>query len=147
MSRRTMWHRHPGVRTGDELTAGERAADAMRNGLGSWTFVAGFLTAMAVWMFANSVLHLGGGHDDGFDPYPYILLNLLLSMIAGLQGAVLLIAAKRADQIASELAAHTYRNTEELQQLARHNAERLDALWRRTGGGAPETRRRTGAQD
>ncbi|MFC5238276.1 DUF1003 domain-containing protein [Pseudonocardia zijingensis] len=45
---------------------------------------------------------------EGFDPYPFILLNLVLSCLAALQGAILLIAAKRSDQIASELAHHDY---------------------------------------
>jgi uncharacterized membrane protein len=44
----------------------------------------------------------------GFDPYPFILLNLVLSCLAAMQGAILLIAAKRQDQINSELAVHDY---------------------------------------
>jgi len=43
-----------------------------------------------------------------WDPYPFILLNLFLSMLAGLQGAILLIAAKRQDGIAAALAQHDY---------------------------------------
>ena len=35
----SLWHRHPGVRTGDDLTIGERAADRMRDSFGSWTFI------------------------------------------------------------------------------------------------------------
>lgn len=103
------WDRHPAVPSGDRLTLGERAADAMRNGMGSWTFVFAFIAMMAVWAIANSVFYLFGQHGKhGFDPYPYILLNLFLSMVAGLQGAILLIAAKRSDQIASQLAEHDY---------------------------------------
>ena len=68
--------------------------------MGSWGFVFGALLFLAGWMLAN------GGH--GFDPYPFILLNLILSCLAAMQGAILLIAAKRSDQIASELAAHDY---------------------------------------
>ena len=58
---------------------------------------------------ANLFSHLDdyNGHK-GFDPYPFILLNLVLSCLAAMQGAILLIAAKRSDQIASELAQHTY---------------------------------------
>ena len=112
------WHKHPGVRTGDQLTLGERAADHMRNSMGSWPFVFGFLAIMAVWAIVNSVFYLGGSADQhGFDPYPYILLNLMLSMVAGLQGAILLIAAKRSDQISSELAMHTFDNTNQLTEL------------------------------
>ncbi len=101
--------RHPAMRTGDQLTRGERAADLMRNGMGSWPFVFGFLTAMTVWVVVNSGLGLGGsGGKAGFDPYPYILLNLILSTLAGLQGAILLIAAKRQDAISSDLANRDY---------------------------------------
>jgi uncharacterized membrane protein len=105
----TYWDSHPGVKSGAELTRGERAADKMRNTMGSWGFVFGFIGVMIVWAIANSVFFLAGTHGKhGFDPYPYILLNLFLSMVAGLQGAILLIAAKRSDQISSQLAQHDY---------------------------------------
>jgi uncharacterized membrane protein len=132
------WDEHPGVRSGDQLTLGERAADRMRNTMGSWAFVGGFILAMALWAIVNSVFWLGGsGHKHGFDPYPYILLNLMLSMIAGLQGAILLIAAKRSDQIASELAQHDFDTDRRafdrieavhsrLEQVARDNRELLE---------------------
>jgi len=85
----------------ESLTRGERAADTMRNVMGSWRFVGGFLAFMGLWAVLNSV---GGG----WDAYPYILLNLFLSMLAGLQGAILLIAAKRQDAIAAVLARHDF---------------------------------------
>lgn len=94
------WHDHPGVRSGARLTFGERAADKMRNGMGSWAFVFVALVFLAGWM--------GYNRGTGFDRYPFILLNLLLSCVAALQGAILLIAAKRSDQISSELARHDY---------------------------------------
>lgn len=90
------WDPHPKVRSGKDLKLGERAADAVRNGMGSWAFVFVFTGFMAVWMGIND------GH--GFDPFPYILLNLMLSTLAAIQGAILLIAAKRADQVAAEQA-------------------------------------------
>lgn len=72
----------------------------MRNGLGSWVFVFGALLFLAGWM--------AGNRSSGFDPYPFILLNLILSCVAALQGAILLIAARRSDQISAELALHDY---------------------------------------
>jgi uncharacterized membrane protein len=84
-----------------QLTRGERAADIMRNGMGSWKFVGGFVAFMVVWAILNSAM-------KGWDPYPFILLNLFLSMLAGLQGAILLIAAKRQDAIAAALSQHDY---------------------------------------
>jgi uncharacterized membrane protein len=86
------------------LTRGQRAADALRNGMGSWPFIGAFVAAMLVWAVVNSVV-LGRA---AWDPYPYILLNLFLSMLAGLQGAILLIAAKRQDAIAAAMAQHDY---------------------------------------
>ena len=106
----------------DERTVGEHAADIMRNGMGSWTFVIAFLCFMAVWAAANSVLYFGGQNGKhGFDPYPYILLNLFLSMLAGVQAAALLIAAKRADGISSEIAIHTEKNTDDIKDLVGNN--------------------------
>jgi len=124
--KRSRWHLHPGVRSGEQLTFGERAADAMRNGMGSWSFIGLFLFAMAIWMAANSVFHVGHplpSGNKGFDPYPYILLNLFLSTLAGLQAAALLIAAKRADAVSSEIALHTLQNTEADRTLLQENTD------------------------
>lgn len=101
----SQWKHHPAVRSGERLTFGERAADRMRNGMGSWPFVIGALIFLTIWMAYN--------RGQGFDPYPFILLNLLLSCLGAMQGAILLIAAKRADQISSELAQHTYQIDQE----------------------------------
>jgi uncharacterized membrane protein len=120
---RSSWSRHPAFKD-KQLTAGERAADRVRNGMGSWPFVFGFLGSMAVWAIVNGVIGIGGSNGKkGFDPYPFILLNLFLSMVAGLQGAILLIAAKRADSISSELAMHTFNNTESDTKLLTENTD------------------------
>ena len=115
------WHRHPGVRSGADLTLGERAADRMRNVMGSWPFVFSFFAVMIVWAIGNTLLLQRVIHHKAFDPYPYILLNLFLSMLAGVQAAALLIAAKRADSISSEIAIHTEKNTDDLKDLLNEN--------------------------
>ena len=112
------WNFHPQVRTGSSLSRGERAADTMRNSMGSWPFVFGALSFLGAWMVLNSFL----GHS-AFDKYPFILLNLVLSCLAALQGAILLIAAKRADAIAAELAQHTYQIDQETLNVAKEIAE------------------------
>ena len=70
--------------------------------------------------------------DRAWDPYPYILLNLFLSMLAGLQGAILLIAAKRQDAIASAMAEHDYDTDKaakaEIEQLTKINEQQLAIL-------------------
>lgn len=106
---RSLWSKHPGIRSVQQLTPGQRAADTMRNGLGSWAFVFAAFGFLAVWM--------GFNRNVGFDKYPFILLNLVLSCLAAMQGAILLIAAKRQDQIASELALHDYETNLEADEI------------------------------
>jgi uncharacterized membrane protein len=137
---RTLWHKHPGVRSGDQLTLGERAADRMRNMMGSWPFVFSFFAIMIAWAVGNTFVLQRVIHHKAFDAYPYILLNLFLSMLAGVQAAALLIAAKRADAISSEIAIHTEKNTDELKgllsentaltQLVKKNTDLLDDIHR-----------------
>lgn len=107
---RSRWT-HPAVRTGDQLTFGERAADKLRNGMGSWGFVIAAIVFLAGWMLGN--------RNVGFDKYPFILLNLILSCLAALQGAILLIAAKREDQISSDLAQHDYETNLEADRIVK----------------------------
>ncbi|MET0932949.1 MAG: DUF1003 domain-containing protein [Mycetocola sp.] len=117
----TNWHEEHR----ETLSRGDRAADRLRNGMGSWRFVGIFLLLMALWAVINSF-------DRGWDPYPYILLNLFLSMLAGLQGAVLLIASKRQDAISAALARHDYETDraakEEIEQLVEISRELFRAL-------------------
>jgi uncharacterized membrane protein len=119
------WTDHPGVRSHHELSLGERAADRMRLGMGSWPFVFAAVVFLAAWMTANIALAARGG---AFDPYPFILLNLVLSCLAALQGAILLIAAKRSDQISAELATHTHENTAQLVTMNERQLEILELL-------------------
>ena len=93
----------------------------MGNTMSSWPFVFAFFGLMIAWAVVNSVFYLGAYGRHGFDPYPYILLNLFLSMLAGAQAAAALIAAKGADAIASEIAIHTQKNTDDLKHFATGN--------------------------
>ncbi len=103
------------------LSRGDRAADKLRNGMGSWRFVFYFIGFMIVWATLNTV-----GSIRHWDEYPFILLNLFLSMLAGLQGAILLIAAKRADAVSAAMAEHDYRTNVE----AKKEVEELMAIHR-----------------
>lgn len=100
----------------------------MRNGMGSWPFVGSFILFMVLWAVANTIVLANGA----WDPYPYILLNLFLSMLAGLQGAILLIAAKRQDSIAAAMAQHDFETDveakREIEQLTRINEQQLAIL-------------------
>jgi uncharacterized membrane protein len=126
------WHEHPAVRTGNQLTRGERAADRMRNIMGSWGFVFGFFAVMIAWAAVNTWVLERVLHHHAFDPYPYILLNLFLSMMAGVQAAALLIAAKRADAISSEVAIHTSNNTDDIKRLIQENTDLTNQMKKNT---------------
>lgn len=104
----------------------------MRNIMGSWRFVFGFFAVMILWAGVNTFFFVRVLHHKAFDPYPYILLNLFLSMMAGVQAAALLIAAKRADSISSEVALHTASNTDDIKTLLAENTELTTEVKRQT---------------
>jgi uncharacterized membrane protein len=102
----------------------------MRNGMGSWRFVFIFVGFMLLWAALNT---FGSYHH--WDKYPFILLNLFLSMLAGLQGAILLIAAKRVDGISAAMAEHDYqtnleakKEVEELMDINRQQLRLIEEL-------------------
>ena len=73
------------------LTFGQRAADAVARVGGSWAFVLGGLSVILLWVLLNSGLNAG----RPFDPYPFILLNLVLSCIAALQAPIIMMSQNR----------------------------------------------------
>lgn len=103
------------------MTFGQRIADRVASFGGSWTFILLFLGFMGLWLLYNSI----GKH---FDPFPFILLNLILSMLAALQAPVIMMSQNR--QAAKDRldAQHDYEiNTKaELEILALHS--KLDDL-------------------
>ena len=104
----------------------------MRNAMGSWPFIFIFFGVMISWALVNTWLLQRVLHHRPFDPYPYILLNLFLSMMAGVQAAALLIAAKRADAISSEVALHTSKNTDDIKLLIQESTDLLQAVKQNT---------------
>jgi uncharacterized membrane protein len=117
-----LWAHHPGVRTGAQLSIGERAADHLKAAFGSWGFLGTLNGFIVVWIIANIIL------SHPFDPYPFILLNLGLSWLAAQQGGALQIAANRGDRIAAEVAAHTRENTDELLSINQRQLQILNEL-------------------
>ncbi len=101
-----------------QVTAGERIADAVAGFGGSWTFIIAFAIVLAVYTAVNVVL---GG--KAWDPYPFILLNLFLSMLAAIQAPVIMMSQNRQDtkdRVRSELDFDVNRHSEtEIQGLAR----------------------------
>ena len=74
-----------------KLSFGQRAADAVAEFGGSWTFIIMFMVFLVIWMILNSYFLL----KRPFDPYPFILLNLVLSCLAALQAPIILMSQNR----------------------------------------------------
>jgi uncharacterized membrane protein len=127
-----------------EATLGERVADAVAGFGGSWTFISLFAAVLTVYTLINIVLD-----KKAWDPYPFILLNLFLSMLAAIQAPVIMMSQNRQntrDRLRSELDFDVNRRAEsEIQGLA-HKLNLLDdkmhdfeGLLRQTVRGAPAT--------
>ena len=87
-------------------TRGQRAADAVASFGGSWTFVGLFAAVMLIWVGLNAYLLAMRGST--FDPYPFILLNLFLSMLAAIQAPVILMSQNRQSEKDRLHAEHDY---------------------------------------
>jgi uncharacterized membrane protein len=107
-----------------KLTAGERLADKLAEGAGSWRFIIGFTIIIIAWITINSVILLW----KPFDPYPFILLNLVLSCIAAIQAPIILMSQNREeakDRLRSE---HDYRVNLKAELEIRYLHEKIDHL-------------------
>jgi uncharacterized membrane protein len=103
---------------------GDRIADSVARVGGSWTFIIAFLIFLAGWSIINTVILVTGA----FDPYPYIFLNLILSMLAALQAPVIMMSQNRQAERDRLDAAHDYEVNlkAEIEIMALH--EKLDEL-------------------
>ena len=105
-------------------TFGDRLADTIARIGGSWSFILGFIAFLIVWTVGNVWLLV----RDAFDPYPFIFLNLVLSMVAALQAPVIMMAQNRQTERDRIDAAHDYEVNlkAEIEIMALH--EKLDEL-------------------
>jgi CRP/FNR family transcriptional regulator, cyclic AMP receptor protein len=100
--------RNINVEMEQKSTIGQRIADRVASFGGSWTFIIIYLSFLIAWMAFNTfvLIHYGKGENGAqFDPYPYILLNLMLSMTAALQAPIIMMSQNRAaekDRLAAE---------------------------------------------
>lgn len=108
-------------------TFGERLADRIAAFGGSWTFIMLFGLAIAIWMMVNTVLFYRWGADP-FDPYPFILLNLFLSLVAALQAPIIMMSQNRQAAKDRLQASHDYEVNlkAEIEIMALH--EKMDEL-------------------
>jgi uncharacterized membrane protein len=114
-----------------DLTLGEQLADRVAAIGGSWTFVIAFFVFLAIWTLLNTVVLVQGRQ---FDPYPFIFLNLILSMLAAVQAPIIMMAQNRQAAKDRIEARHDFEVNlkAELEILALH--EKLDRLHAAHGG-------------
>ena len=110
--------RNPNELIEEQATFGERIADAVARFGGSWSFIISFGVVLSVYVAANAILR-----GRAWDPYPYILLNLFLSMLASIQAPVIMMSQNRQDtkdRLRGELDYEVNRRAEsEIQNLSR----------------------------
>lgn len=90
----------------DNKTVGQQAADAVAMFGGSWSFIILFGIVLVCWVVLNSYILVN--YKKAFDPYPYILLNLFLSMLASIQAPIILMSQNRQAEIDRINAEHDY---------------------------------------
>lgn len=108
----------------EKFTLGQRLADKVASFGGSWRFISLFMFFLLVWIAVNSFLLLA----KPFDPYPFILLNLLLSCIAALQAPVIMMSQNRQDEKDRERAKKDYMINLKSELEIRMLHEKLDHL-------------------
>lgn len=107
-------------------TLGQRLADRIAVFGGSWTFILLFLSFLLAWTVLNT--EVLGPRKEAFDPYPYIFLNLFLSMIAALQAPVIMMSQNRQSERDRLHAANDYRVNLKAELEIRELHDKLDVL-------------------
>ncbi len=110
-----------------KLTFGERLSDHIAEFGGSWTFIILFGAVLVAWIALNAYLLA----ERGFDPYPFILLNLILSCLAAIQAPVIMMSQNRAQARDRLQAENDYKVNLKAELEIRHLHEKVDHLLRR----------------
>src|SRR2546428_3227175 len=110
-----------------KLTFGERLSDHIASFGGSWRFIILFGAVLFGWIILNAILLL----DRGFDPYPFILLNLILSCLAAIHAPIIMMSQNRAESRDRLRAENDYKVNLKAELEIRHLHEKIDHLLRR----------------
>ncbi|MGO4674733.1 DUF1003 domain-containing protein [Bosea sp. 2YAB26] len=108
----------------EHRTVGQRLSDGLAGFGGSWAFLISFGVVLAIWMMINVV----EGMDNAFDPYPFILLNLVLSCIAAIQAPIIMMSQKRQEQKDRLRSFNDYQVNLKAELEIRHLHEKIDHL-------------------
>jgi uncharacterized membrane protein len=107
-----------------QLTVGERIADKVAEFGGSWYFIIAFFGVMGVWIVANSVFFLW----HPWDPYPFILFNLILSMLAAIQAPIIMMSQNRQEDRDRMRAENDYKVNLKAELEIRTLSDKMDQL-------------------
>jgi uncharacterized membrane protein len=110
-----------------KLTFGEHLSDKIAEFGGSWKFILAFGSVITIWIVLNALLLL----NRSFDPYPFILLNLILSCLAALQAPVIMMSQNRAEARDRLRAENDYKVNLKAELEIRHLHEKIDHLLRK----------------
>lgn len=108
----------------ETLTIGQLAADKIARFGGSWTFIISFFLVLTGWIAFN-VYAL---NNQGFDPYPFILLNLILSCLASIQAPIIMMSQNRQEEKDRERAEWDLKINEKAEAEVREMSKKLDTL-------------------
>lgn len=108
----------------EQVSFGDRMADKIADFGGSWTFILSFMGFLLVWISFN-IYWL---ENKGFDPYPFILLNLILSCIAALQAPLIMMSQNRQEEKDRERAKEDLMINQKAEEEIRSLHEKLDLL-------------------
>lgn len=108
----------------EKRTLGERLSDGLASFGGSWSFLISFGCVLVVWMAINVIV----GLDRAFDPYPFILLNLVLSCIAAIQAPIIMMSQRRQEQKDRLRSSNDYQVNLKAELEIRHLHEKIDHL-------------------
>jgi uncharacterized membrane protein len=107
----------------ERRTVGQRMSDSLTKGAGSWRFICIFLIVLAVWMVVNAVAGL-----RHWDPYPFILLNLVLSCVAAIQAPIILMSQNREEARDRMRAEADYEVNLKAEILLEHLTQEVESL-------------------
>ena len=107
-----------------ELTFGERIADKVAEFGGSWTFIITFFSILLVWILINAIVLL----SRAFDPFPFILLNLVLSCLAAIQAPIIMMSQNRQETKDRLRGEQDYRVNLKAELMIKHLNQKMDEL-------------------
>lgn len=114
---------HPLVAKKKKESFSQKASDLMTEFFGSWSFIISFLVFLFIWMIINAVAWV-----QHWDPYPFILLNLILSCVSALQAPIILMSQNRQTELDRVAAKYDYAVNRKAEREIQNMQEDLDEI-------------------